>query len=120
MALAAVLAPGPAVLLMDEPTSQLDDAGAAALGQALRRLAAGGTAVAVAEHRPDRARALADRVVAVRRGRLADADPDPPAPRRARAGGRRPGAGGAGGRRRRPPSARPCCGASTSSCAPAR
>ena len=81
VALAAVLAPGPAVLLMDEPTSQLDDAGAAALGQALRGLAAGGTAVAVAEHRPDRARPIADRVMAVRRGRLADADPDPPAPR---------------------------------------
>jgi energy-coupling factor transport system ATP-binding protein len=80
VALAAVLAPGPAVLLMDEPTSQLDDAGAAALGRALRRLAADGTAVAVAEHRPDRARALADRVVAVRRGRLGEADADPAAP----------------------------------------
>jgi energy-coupling factor transport system ATP-binding protein len=80
VALAAVLAPGPAVLLMDEPTSQLDDAAAAALGRTLRRLAAGGTAVALSEHRPDRARGLADRVVAVRRGRLADAGPDPPGP----------------------------------------
>ena len=66
---AAVLAPAPAVLLMDEPTSQLDDAAAAALrAEALRALAGGGVAVAIAEHRPDRARALADRLLAVRAG----------------------------------------------------
>jgi len=80
VALAAVLAPGPAVLLMDEPTSQLDDAGAEAVGGVLRRLAAAGTAVAIAEHRPERARPLADRVVAVRRGRLEPAGPDPAPP----------------------------------------
>ncbi len=78
VALAAVLAPAPAVLLMDEPTSQLDDAAAAALGRTLRALAGGGVAVAIAEHRPDRARALADRLLAVRRGRLEAAGPDPP------------------------------------------
>jgi energy-coupling factor transport system ATP-binding protein len=79
VALAAVLAPRPALLLMDEPTSQLDDAGAAALGRLLRGLAAEeGTAVAVAEHRPERARRIADRVLAVRRGRLGPAEAEPP------------------------------------------
>jgi energy-coupling factor transport system ATP-binding protein len=78
VALAAVLAPRPPVLLMDEPTSQLDDAGAAALTDALRRLAEGaGTAVALAEHRPDRARPAADRILAVRRGRVEAAAPEP-------------------------------------------
>jgi energy-coupling factor transport system ATP-binding protein len=89
VALAAVLAPRPAVLLMDEPTSQLDDAGAAALGRLLCALADGGTAVAVAEHRPERARPLADRIVAVRGGRLeppAAAAPEPEAREAAVAG----------------------------------
>jgi energy-coupling factor transport system ATP-binding protein len=63
---------------MDEPTSQLDDAGAAALTQTLRRLAEGaGTAVALAEHRPDRARPVADRTLAVRRGRVEAGAPEP-------------------------------------------
>jgi energy-coupling factor transport system ATP-binding protein len=80
VALAAVLAPGPAVLLMDEPTSQLDDAGSATLGRVLRGLAASGTAVAIAEHRPDRAREVADRALAVRGGCVEAAGPAPAAP----------------------------------------
>jgi energy-coupling factor transport system ATP-binding protein len=85
VALAGVLAPGPRLLLMDEPTSQLDDAGTAALASTLRRLAGEGVAVVVAEHRHERARPLADRVLAVRGGRIADAGaaPGPPEPPRA-------------------------------------
>jgi energy-coupling factor transport system ATP-binding protein len=79
VALASVLAARPAVLLLDEPTSQLDEAAAADLMATLRALAAAGTAVVMAEHRADRARGAADRIVAVRGGRLADAGP-PPAP----------------------------------------
>ena len=74
VALAAVLAPGPRVVLLDEPTSQLDDAAAAALMATLRTLAAGGAAVVMAEHRADRARPAADRVLAVRGGALAAPD----------------------------------------------
>ncbi|WP_217922655.1 ABC transporter ATP-binding protein [Miltoncostaea oceani] len=82
VALAAVLAPGPRLLLLDEPTSQLDDDAARDLMRTLRRLAdEAGAAVVVAEHRADRARDIADRVLAVRRGRIADAGPAaPPAP----------------------------------------
>lgn len=70
VALAAVLACAPPVLLMDEPTSQLDDAGAGALGDVVRTLAADGTAVVLSEHRAERARPVADRVLGVRDGRL--------------------------------------------------
>jgi energy-coupling factor transport system ATP-binding protein len=85
VALASVLAARPAVLLLDEPTSQLDDDAAAALMATLRALAGAGVAVVVAEHRADRARGAADRVVAVRAGRLAEPGPPsapaaPPAP----------------------------------------
>jgi energy-coupling factor transport system ATP-binding protein len=71
VALAAVLAPRPALLLLDEPTSQLDEPGADALVAALRRLADGGAAVLLGEHRPERGRPAADRIVAVRDGRVA-------------------------------------------------
>ncbi|MGD9696541.1 MAG: ABC transporter ATP-binding protein [Thermoleophilia bacterium] len=80
VALAAVLAPRPALVLMDEPTSQLDDAGAAALGETLRALAARpGCAVVLAEHRPDRSHPLATRLLAVRGGRLEPAAAEPAA-----------------------------------------
>lgn len=74
VALAAVLAPGPRVVLLDEPTSQLDDDAAAALMTTLRELARGaGAAIVMSEHRADRARGVADRVVAIRHGRCAGA-----------------------------------------------
>ena len=85
VALASVLAPGPRLVLLDEPTSQLDDEAAAALMATLRRLARDtGTAVVMSEHRADRARAVADRVLAVRAGRLTGPDqvPEPEVVRR--------------------------------------
>ena len=65
VALAGVLAPGPPVLLLDEPTAQLDDEAAASFMALIRTLADFGTAVLIAEHRRDRADAIADRVVEV-------------------------------------------------------
>jgi energy-coupling factor transport system ATP-binding protein len=81
VALAAVLAPGPPLVLLDEPTSQLDEEGADALVATLRRLADAGAAVVLGEHRRERGRPIADRVVAIRDGRVAPpADvPLPPA-----------------------------------------
>lgn len=62
VALAGVLAAEPGVLALDEPTSQLDPAGAGRLAQFLAEVAATGRAVVVAEHRVGRF-ATADRVV---------------------------------------------------------
>ncbi len=79
VAIAAVLACAPTLLLMDEPTSQLDDAGAADLAGVVRDLAAEGTAVVMSEHRAERARPLAHRMLGVHDGRLAAVgDPAPP------------------------------------------
>jgi len=71
VALAGVLASRPALLLLDEPTSQLDEEAAAALAATVRRLAdERGIAVVIAEHRIERVRHVADRILAVRAGRV--------------------------------------------------
>ncbi|MGI9186906.1 MAG: ABC transporter ATP-binding protein [Gaiellales bacterium] len=70
VALAAVLAPEPAVLLLDEPTAQLDDDAACELVGELRRLADSGLAILIAEHRHDRVGHLTDRVLGMRDGAL--------------------------------------------------
>ena len=73
VAIAGVLAREPRLLVLDEPTSQLDHDSAAALAATLRRLADRGTAVVVAEHRGERVRPIADRVLAVTDGLLGPA-----------------------------------------------
>lgn len=72
-AIAAALAAGPGLLVLDEPTSQLDPQGAEDVLAALARLNHDlGTTVLVAEHRLDRAAPLADRAVLVDAGRIVD------------------------------------------------
>jgi energy-coupling factor transport system ATP-binding protein len=72
LALAAALAPGPALLALDEPTSQLDPVAGDELLWLLRRLnEESGTAVLVSEHRLERCLPAADRVIALVEGRLA-------------------------------------------------
>jgi len=65
--LASTLALRPALLLLDEPTSQLDPAAAAALLELVSGL---GCAVVVSEQRPARPLAVADRVLFLERGRI--------------------------------------------------
>jgi energy-coupling factor transport system ATP-binding protein len=77
VAIAAAMVHGPALLLLDEPTSQLDPVAGDELVWLLRRLNEDwGTAVVVAEHRLERCLPAADRVVALVEGRVAcDAPP---------------------------------------------
>ena len=72
VALAAALVLRPRLILLDEPTSQLDPVAGDELTWLLRRLnEEWGMAVVLAEHRLERCLAVADRVVAVEAGRVA-------------------------------------------------
>ncbi len=77
VALGAALAGRPALVLLDEPTSQLDPVAGDELVWLLRRLnEEWGTAVVLAEHRLERCLGHADRVVVVQDGLIAcDAPP---------------------------------------------
>ena len=77
VALGAALVTRPQLVLLDEPTSQLDPVAGDELLGVLRRLnEEWGTAVVLAEHRLERCLGAADRVVAVRDGAVAfDATP---------------------------------------------
>src|SRR5829696_9933452 len=78
VALAAAMVHGPQLLLLDEPTSQLDPVAGDELILLLRRLNEDwGTAVVVAEHRLERCLPAADRVIALAGGRVVcDATPE--------------------------------------------
>jgi energy-coupling factor transport system ATP-binding protein len=69
VALASALAMRPALLALDEPTSQLDAAGADAFISACLSLARTGTSLAIAEHRIDRLLPEADHVLVMDHGR---------------------------------------------------
>ena len=72
VALAAALVTRPAVVLLDEPTSQLDPVAGDELIWLLRRLnEEWGVTILLAEHRLERCLAAADRVVAMDEGRIA-------------------------------------------------
>jgi len=77
VALAAALAPRPRLVLLDEPTSQLDPVAGDELIWLLRRLnQEWDTAVLLIEHRLERCLAAADRVVVLEQGALVnDSDP---------------------------------------------
>ncbi len=77
VALAAALVGRPRVVLLDEPTSQLDPVAGDELIGLLRRLnEEWGTTIVLAEHRLERCLASADRVVAMAEGRVAfDGEP---------------------------------------------
>jgi energy-coupling factor transport system ATP-binding protein len=78
VAVAASVAMGCGILALDEPTSQLDAQGAAAVTSLCAALAARGTTVVVAEHRMERLLPVAASVVVCEAGRVAG----PGAPRR--------------------------------------
>ncbi len=101
VALAAALAGAPAVIALDEPLSQLDARGAAALIAALLGMAAAGTTVVVAEHRLGSTHLAGARRLRLASGGLAEA-PMPSDVLAVSAGSRAATAGYPGGRSRAP------------------
>ena len=71
VAIAGLLAMEPQHLVLDEPTAQLDPAGTALVGQALRELAAQGASILVAEQKTDLLAGIAAEVVVLEHGRVA-------------------------------------------------
>ncbi|MBK9712925.1 MAG: ABC transporter ATP-binding protein [Kouleothrix sp.] len=70
MVLAATLAMRPPVLVLDEPTAQLDPPTTAHLAELLRALARQGTTILFAEHRLEWTAELAERVVVLDQGEI--------------------------------------------------
>lgn len=70
LALAIALLADPPIIVLDEPTSNLDAAGRGDVVETLRRLKASGKTLVFASHRPDEVISLGDRVLVLERGRL--------------------------------------------------
>lgn len=70
LALAVALLSDPPIIILDEPTSNLDAAGRSEVVDTLRSLKADGKTILFASHRPDEVLALADRVLVMERGRI--------------------------------------------------
>jgi energy-coupling factor transporter ATP-binding protein EcfA2 len=96
VALASALAMRPDLIVMDEPTSQLDPDGATMLLAAAREVADAGRAVVVSEHRLSRLLPSAASLVLVEGGRVTSADPHSWRPSTASAAPPRTSAPGAG------------------------
>jgi len=73
VAIASVIAMGTSVVVLDEPTAQLDPAGTSAVASLLRALADDGRAILVAEH-DSTILALADRCLVLHEGRTVTTD----------------------------------------------
>jgi putative ABC transport system ATP-binding protein len=72
LALARALTVDPEVLLLDEPTSSLDDASASAVDLVIRTLVASGLTVVLVSHDLDRVQGVADFVLVLEKGRLVE------------------------------------------------
>jgi polar amino acid transport system ATP-binding protein len=72
VAIARALAVDPPLLLLDEPTASLDPARRGSLGESLRVLASEGRALLVTTHDVEFAQAVADRVVILSDGQVAE------------------------------------------------
>lgn len=70
LALAVALLSDPPLIILDEPTSNLDAAGRGEVVATLRHLRSAGKTLLFASHRPDEVISLADRVLVMERGKV--------------------------------------------------
>jgi energy-coupling factor transport system ATP-binding protein len=75
LALAVVLAPGPRLVLLDEPTRGLDYSAKSRLSEILRRLAGDGHAIVLATHDVELVAAVADRGIVLADGEVVSDGP---------------------------------------------
>ena len=78
LALGLALLTDPPVLLLDEPTSNLDQDGRRELLDEVEQLRRSGKTVLLISHRPEEVRQIADRVVTLESGRIVSIDNTPP------------------------------------------
>ncbi len=70
LALAVAMLSDPPLIILDEPTSNLDSDGRGEVVATLQRLRSAGKTLLFASHRPDEIISLADRILVMERGRL--------------------------------------------------
>jgi energy-coupling factor transporter ATP-binding protein EcfA2 len=70
VALASILVMQPKVLVLDEPTSQLDPLGSREVFQVIKYMSQGGLTVVMVEHKVEWIALFADRVIALHEGRI--------------------------------------------------
>lgn len=70
VALASILVMRPRVLLLDEPTAQLDPLGTQEVFEAIHALSRTGITVVLVEHKPELVAEFADRVIAMQAGKI--------------------------------------------------
>ncbi|MGG3874149.1 energy-coupling factor ABC transporter ATP-binding protein [Brevibacillus laterosporus] len=74
MAIASVIAMRPQVIVLDEPTSQLDPQGSEEVFRAIHSLSQEGMTVILAEHKMEKLAEYADRIALFHQGKLVDVD----------------------------------------------
>ncbi|WP_066073318.1 energy-coupling factor ABC transporter ATP-binding protein [Neobacillus soli] len=72
MAIASIIAMKPEILVLDEPTSQLDPAGSEEVFQAIQSLSKQGITVILAEHKMEKVAQYCDRVLLLNDGKIVD------------------------------------------------
>jgi energy-coupling factor transport system ATP-binding protein len=74
LAIAGIIAMQPEVIVLDEPTSQLDPEGSEEVFEAVSSLSEQGMTIIMVEHKMEKIPAFADRVMVLNNGRLVDFD----------------------------------------------